>query len=362
LPFFNILIMFSTKYRFFIILFLGIYSFINTLTVEAFTYYNIQANRWLVCFLFIVLVWLIWESNRIINGIFKDLENIYFWKRIGITFLGTALITTISTMVFGGMLMYFTVSKNTSEWVVPLKLLLMFAFRINLFLSILNIIFLYQKQLEQSKEEIENYKRITSQAQLQSLRNQINPHFLFNNLSVLSELITVDTSASEEFVKQFAKVYRYVLNSHEKELIEIKDELEFIKSYTYLLKTRFSAGLQINISISKPTLNGYVLPMAIQMLVENAIKHNVISKFSPLVLDIYCDETQHVWVKNNLQLKRLEDIESTKVGLSNIKQRYAHLGKKDIQIIKTKTEFQVGIPIISLTKPEIELNFLKQTA
>jgi two-component system, LytTR family, sensor kinase len=354
--------MFSTKYRFLIVLFLGVYSFLNTLTVEAFTYYNIQANKWLICLLFVVLVAIIWESNRVINDLFKDLENIYFWKRIGITFLGTAIITTVTTLALGGLLMYFNVTKNTAEWFVPLKLLLMFAFRINLFLSILNIIFLYQKQLEVSKEEIENYKRITSQAQLQSLRNQINPHFLFNNLSVLSELITVDATASEEFVKQFAKVYRYVLNSHEKELIEIKEELEFIKSYTYLLKTRFSTGLQINISIPKNTLSGYVLPMAIQMLVENAIKHNVISKFSPLILDIYCDDNQHVWVKNNLQLKKIEDIESTKVGLSNIKKRYAHLGKKDIQIIKTSIDFQVGIPIITLTKPEIEINFLKQTA
>jgi two-component system, LytTR family, sensor kinase len=362
LPFFKIQCMFSTKYRFLIIVFLGVYSFINTLTVEAFEFYNIQASKWLICLLFVVLVSVIWESNRLINGIFKDLEYTYFWKRIGLTFLGTALITTISTLVLGSLVMNYTVTKNTSEWLVPLKLLLMFAFRINLFLSILNIIFLYQKQLEESKEEIENYKRITSQAQLQSLRNQINPHFLFNNLSVLSELITVDSTASEEFVKQFAKVYRYVLNSHEKELVEIKDELEFIKSYTYLLKTRFSAGLQINISLSKNTQSGYVLPMAIQMLVENAIKHNVISKFSPLVLDVYCDDNELVWVKNNLQLKRLENIESTKVGLSNIVKRYAHFGKKDIQIIKTSTDFQVGIPIISLSKAELELNFLKQTA
>ncbi len=345
--------MFATKYRYGIVFLLGVYSFLNTLTVEAFTYYGITTNKWIICLLFVVLTLIIWEGNRFIDSYFKDIDEMYFWKRVMILFGGSALITTVSTLSLGALILYNTGTTDTNAWFVPLKLLLMFAFRVNLFLNTINVIFLYQKKLDHSREEIENYKRITSQAQLQSLKNQINPHFLFNNLSVLSELITVDSTASEEFVKQFAKVYRYVLNSHEKELVEIREELEFIKSYAFLLKTRFSTGLQININVSESSKTGYVLPMALQMLVENAIKHNVISRMSPLVLDIFTDEHGYLWVQNNLQLKQSEDVESTKVGLSNIKKRYDHIGPSQIEIYKTDTDFKVAIPIIMLSSSDL---------
>ena len=310
-----------------------------------------------------VLTLIIWEGNRLIDSYFKDIEDLYFWKRVAILFGGSALITTLSSLSLGATLLYYTGSTDTATWFVPLKLLLMFAFRVNLFLNTINVIFLYQKKLEHSREEIENYKRISSQAQLQSLKNQINPHFLFNNLSVLSELITVDSTASEEFVKQFAKVYRYVLNSHEKELVELKYELEFISSYSFLLKTRFSAGLHININVPSFSKEGFILPMAMQMLVENAIKHNVISRFKPLVLDIYEDDNGYLNVRNNLQKKQADDVESTKVGLNNIKKRYEHLGKKQIEIYQNEDEFRVAIPIIMLNQNNIQhSNLFKKSA
>jgi two-component system, LytTR family, sensor kinase len=354
--------MYSTRYRYVIGLVLGVYSFINTLTVEAFTYYGITTNKWLICLLFVLVTVLVWEGNRLIDAQLKVNNSKFSWKRIGLTFAGSAIITAFVSLTLGGLLLYFTMSKDYNTWLLPLKLLLMFAFRINLFLNILNVVFLYQKELDFSREEIQNYKRITSQAQLQSLKNQINPHFLFNNLSVLSELITVDTSASEEFVKQFAKVYRYVLGSHEKELIEIEEELKFIKSYSYLLKTRFMAGLEIHVDVSKDVIQGYILPMALQMLVENAIKHNLISRHSPLVLNIYNDDNGLLWVKNNLQLKKAYEVESTKVGLSNIKKRYEYLGYKDIFVQKSETEFMVAIPIITLPKEHFSNKLEKQFA
>jgi two-component system, LytTR family, sensor kinase len=353
--------MFSTKFRYPIVLLLGVYSFINTLTVEAFKYYGIGTNKWIICFLFIALTLLIWEGNRLVDFFLKKKIDLGFWTKIALAFFLTASITLFVTLTLGILVIKYSGNNMQDSWVLPMKLLLMFAFRINLFLNIIHVIFLYQKQLDHSREEIENYKRITSQAQLQSLRNQINPHFLFNNLSVLSELISVDANASEEFVKQFSKVYRYVLNSHQKELVELKDEIDFLKSYTYLLKTRFSSGLNVLINLSKNDLNGYILPMALQMLVENAIKHNVISKSSPLILEIYSDEKHNIIVRNNLQIKRVDDEISTKVGLSNIMKRYAHLGKKDIHISKDDTHFLVSLPIIQIQKTQLNPNLEAQT-
>jgi len=131
---------------------------------------------------------------------------------------------------------------------MDLGLILAVGFRINLFLNTINVIFFFMKQLRESQVEAEKLKKIRLQAQFQSLKDQVNPHFLFNNLNVLSSLVFKDQEIAAEFIQQFSRVYRYVLQNQEKELIEVGTELTFIESYVYLLRTRFGENLDIRIN------------------------------------------------------------------------------------------------------------------
>ncbi|MCP1386270.1 sensor histidine kinase [Runella salmonicolor] len=343
--------MFSIHNRFVYMILLGLYSFLNTLLVEAFDHYPISTPKSVILALFVLVVIGIWEGNRIWDNFISEKNIKEFWKRIAYNFTGSILITSFITLVLGGIVCYLTISSRWQDWVLSMKLFLMVCFRINLFLNTIHIIYLYHLQLEHSYKEVENYKKISTQAQLQSLKNQVNPHFLFNNLSVLSALIPTDANASVEFVRQFSRVYRYLLKSHEKEIIELSEELNFIESYLYLLKTRFQTGLVINIQISPSGLSAYIVPVSLQMLVENAIKHNVIAKSKPLHIDIFSVDGVSVTVKNNLQRKIVDEEESTKLGLSNISKRYEFLGQKGILIEENDEQFSVTIPLIRLKKP-----------
>lgn len=340
--------MFSTRYRFVFILLLGAYSFLNTLLLESFDYYKIEVEKWYIFLLFLGVTGLIWEGNRVWDKWLGESDIAAIWKRMAYNLAGSVVITALVVLLIGVPTAYLTLSPDWRQWVLPLKLLLMFAFRVNLFLNTIHVIFLYIHHLEQSRQELEYYKRITSQAQLQSLRNQVNPHFLFNNLSVLSALIDQDTAKSVEFVKQFSNVYRYILRSHEKELIALGEELSFIRSYLYLLTTRFEAGLSVRIDIQERCLSAFIIPVSLQLLVENAVKHNVVSKARPLQIEIFCVNDGSITVRNNLQLKKGDDIESNHLGLTNIAKRYDFLGHHKVDVERSAHFFSITIPLIWL--------------
>jgi two-component system, LytTR family, sensor kinase len=338
--------MFHIRYRFGFMLLLGAYSFVNTLLVETFDYYHVGVDNWIIFLLFLVVTSAIWEGNRIWDGWLARQDITHFWLRICYNFAGSLVITATCSLLLGVSTAYFTLPGDWHGWILPLKLFAMFCFRINLFLNTIHIIFLYMQKLEQSHQELETYKRISSQAQLQSLRNQVNPHFLFNNLSVLSALISQDANASVEFVRQFSNVYRYILRSDEKELTHLAEEIEFIQSYLYLLKTRFNSGLNVAIDVSEGCLSAYILPVSLQMLVENAVKHNIISKSKPLNIEIFCRNDESITVRNNLQKRAINDTQSTQLGLTNIVKRYDFLGHHGVNIEHDDKYFCVTIPLI----------------
>lgn len=180
----------------------------------------------------------------------------------------------------------------------------------------------------------------------ESLKNQVNPHFLFNSLNVLTSLVYKDPDLSAKFIKELSNVYRYVLEVKDMETIDIDSELEFIRSFTFLLKIRHSEGLNVNIDISKN--NGcQVAPLALQMLVENAVKHNVISKEEPLQIDIFL-ENGYLVVRNNLQKKESREASSSAVGLANIKARYGFLSDKPVTISDSGNMFEVKLPVLRI--------------
>jgi sensor histidine kinase YesM len=201
--------------------------------------------------------------------------------------------------------------------------------------------FMEKEKLILQKEQLEKEHVIS---QNESLRSQINPHFLFNSLNVLSSLIHEDTNKAEEFIEEFASVYRYVLDMSNKQIVSLKKELDFIDSYFFLQKIRFGDSLKIEIHINEQTDSFFILPLSLQLLVENAVKHNKISKEHPLTVTIEMDNN-YVIVKNNLQIRN-ETIVSTGIGLKNIRERYFLYNKSEPVFEKTDNEFIGKIPLI----------------
>lgn len=192
--------------------------------------------------------------------------------------------------------------------------------------------------------EVEKHKKESFQAQFQNLKNQINPHFLFNNLSVLSSLVYQNQDKAVDFINQLSKVYRYLLDNKDNELVTLDNELTFIKSYTYLLKIRFDENIIFKFNISEDKLGNYIPPMALQMLVENAIKHNEISSEKPLTVSVTIEHEMLV-VSNNLQLRSSSE-PSSKTGLKNIRDRYKHFTERTIEAMEGANSFIVKIPLL----------------
>lgn len=197
--------------------------------------------------------------------------------------------------------------------------------------------------------EAEEIKRQNLMFQFESLKSQVNPHFLFNSLNTLTALIEEQPPQAVEFVQRLSQVYRYVLNSREKETIPLEEEIAFIRSYLYLLKARFGENLRVTIDIPETCMRHRVPPLALQLLVENAIKHNIVSTENPLELRIAAADVQHLFVENILRKK--QRVEPTSgFGLHNIVSRYALLGRNDVTVSDDGISFRVSLPLLT---PEI---------
>lgn len=194
-------------------------------------------------------------------------------------------------------------------------------------------------------KETEELKKMNLQTQLQGLQNQINPHFLFNSLNSLSSLIGENPRQAEKFLNEMSKTYRYLLRNNEEEFTTLATELQFIRSYFHLLKTRYGKGIQLKMEVDAGFENHLIAPLTLQLLVENAVKHNMILKDQPLVISMYVTPNEQLVVKNNLQRKTTGVI-SEKVGLKNIQDKYKLMNQSPISIEETKDEFTVSIPLI----------------
>ncbi len=199
----------------------------------------------------------------------------------------------------------------------------------------------WQKTYEQN----EQLKKGKLQQQLETLKNQINPHFLFNSLNSLSMLIHDNPRQAEAFVDEISSVYRYLLRANDHELTTLDRELEFIQSYFQLLKTRYGAGIDLHVAVEDWQLERKIPPLTLQLLVENAVKHNVILPESPLIVEI---RARGLWltVQNNLQRKNTA-VPSNKVGLANIATKYRLLGQREIAIREEADQFIVTLPLLA---------------
>ena len=194
-----------------------------------------------------------------------------------------------------------------------------------------------------SIEKNEELKRENLQAKYEALKNQVNPHFLFNSLNTLSGLVEQKPELATDFIKKLSDIYRYVLEQNDKELVSIKEEMKFVEDYIFLSQMRFGKGLIFNSRLTK-NQNFQVAPLGIQMMVENAIKHNIISDDMPLKIEMEIEDG-FVIVKNNLQKKKTINSGKEPLGLANLKNRYAYLSGVPVEVIESESEFIVKLPI-----------------
>jgi LytS/YehU family sensor histidine kinase len=180
--------------------------------------------------------------------------------------------------------------------------------------------------------------------QYEILKKQLNPHFLFNSLAALSGLISTEPGVARRFLEKMTKIYRYILKSDKNELVRLSDEINFAATYINLQQTRFGKGLEVNINVDEDFYGRKIVPVTIQNMIENAIKHNVISAASPLVIDITL-ENDCLVIKNNLQ-KKLRVETSNKLGLNQLKTLYTYLTDRPVIIEETEKDFAVRIPLV----------------
>nr|WP_250149309.1 2TM domain-containing protein [Flagellimonas sp. 389] len=212
--------------------------------------------------------------------------------------------------------------------------------------------FHFYKALQDTRVKKQRIIAGTASARFDALKNQLDPHFLFNSLNVLTSLIEEDPHQAQKFTTSLSKVYRYVLEQKNKDLVTVDEELNFARTYVRLLKMRFEDSIVFNIPDTSSVPDAKIVPLSLQLLLENAVKHNVVTSSKPLHITVK-EEGGMLMVTNNLQEKQVVK-KSSGVGLQNIRQRYEILTDRQVHIEKTTSDFSVSIPMLTKKGSTVE--------
>lgn len=287
-----------------------------------------------------------WERFRILIGIIGS---------ITLTMIGIFIIRFVILVVFeNNSVSYFVQNEHIKFYVFSLLITMV----VSLFF---HAIYFYKKAQENKVKE-QKVIAGTASAQFESLKNQIDPHFLFNSLNVLSSLIEENPDSAQKFTTSLSKIYRYVLEQKDKELVSVQEELNFAKTYMNLLKMRFENSITFELPENFYNDDAKVVPLSLQLLLENCIKHNVVSESKPLHIKIYFENNQLV-IENNLQKKEILS-DRKGVGLQNIVNRYSILTDRKVWVLENENSFKVGLPILTkqITVMETKTNYNQDMA
>jgi hypothetical protein len=299
----------------------------------------INFDRYLIVAAFFVIIWIaMWIGNEfIVDQIDKKIS----WTKepikrfiagVGAMLAYTALSVYLLVLVFNQIGFYIGNFSGTLYGTVIVTSL------ITVFLTSRSFLFKW-RQAAIDKEKLEKEGMA---ARYESLKNQVNPHFLFNTLNALTNLVYEDQDKAAKFIKQLSEVYRYVLETRDRELVKLEEESAFLEAYLFLQQIRFGDKLKLEVTLD--SAKGLVAPLVLQMLIENAIKHNIISEDQPLTVRVFC-EADYLIVANTLQQKNVIRDESPGVGLENICKRYEFLTDRKV-IISKGDKFVVRLPLI----------------
>ena len=287
-----------------------------------------QANGWLTCYLDKRLPW------------FDNLA-----KRLVVSVVATLVVSTVVVFLISGsfLLIRGVALQNLGAQVLRNNLY------VPLFITLFISLIMHSRGFLLSWREMAiNVERLQKEnilSQYESLKAQVNPHFLFNSLNALTSLVETDQKLAVKFIRKLSEVYRYLLDSSQKEVVPLQQEIDFIQSYFYLQQIRHGNAILLQNDLP-PDGNIVVPPLALQLLLENAIKHNMALEESPLRIHLYLED-DYLVVQNNLQERRARET-STATGLQNIKSRYSFLTNKKVQIQQTDQHFTVKLPILHI--------------
>ncbi len=293
---------------------------------------------------------ILWEGNgRLANWLDEKVS----WLDKPITRFAFGVVSTITYTVLSilGLLIAFNyliydfIPDNTSYFSGTIISSTIITTIITLFLHSRSFLFKW-------KEEAVNAEKLRNEqlnSQYLSLKNQLQPHFLFNSLSALTTLVHQDPDQATVFIQELSAMYRYILEYSQERVANLDKEVDFLKSYLFLMQIRFGNNLEIDIQVA-PHSDYMIPPLTLQLLAENAIKHNEVSKANPLRLSVVVrEESESLVISNPLQLRTIPR-ESTGVGLANIRNRYEMITDRKVEISQTDTEFIVSVPLISFSK------------
>ncbi len=285
---------------------------------------------------------------------------IFLWvntsKRKIITRWGNVNLSKLPHRIIVNLILYWLVryiglwlEVHTLPAVVIVEKLHKFIFNLSLILEICICILaaeIYKLLVKNQQVRLRNelLKKLNAEANFEVLKNQVNPHFFFNSLNTINAMISSSNETAKKFVENMSQVYRYVLNSSQQQVVSLSEELEFTMAYMNMLKERYAGKIMITITIDEQRLTELLPPMSLQILIENALKHNIVSVKTPLHISIIMYEDS-LMVKNSLQEKKSKPA-SMGTGLYNLHQRYLYLCGREVEISRTENDFIVRLPLL----------------
>ncbi|MBT8234648.1 MAG: 2TM domain-containing protein [Bacteroidia bacterium] len=302
----------------------------------------------------------------IINSMYFDYINVKIdWKkyasyRITVGAIGSIILTMVGVFLIRIVINIFIEGKN---WETFIEGETAIYYIIALFITVVVSIFFHALYFYKAWQEkkVKEHKIIagTASAKFDALKNQLDPHFLFNSLNVLTSLIDEDPEQAQNFTTALSKVYRYVLEQKNKDLVSVDEELQFARTYVKLLKMRFEDSIQFEMPEASGFPEGKIVPLSLQLLLENAVKHNVVSSQRPLHIKVF-EKDGKLIIQNNVQEKQVVK-KSSGVGLRNIRQRYQILSNREVNIDQSEGQFTVSLPILTkqISVMETQATYIK---
>lgn len=297
-----------------------------------------------ITFYFLFMSWSIWNCSAWLH---HKLRNRFTHDQNTVQKI---FAISVTNSLFGGAvagvltLIYFKISREIFDWTNYLLAVILSVLAVIIFTLVYEILYL-SKEREIDSKVVDQLDWERSMAEISNLKNELEPHFIFNSLNTLSHLILHNPETAHEFNSKLANVYKYFLINKGRDMISLHNEMEFIENYIFLLKLRYDNQLNIHTSMEKEDSGTLmIVPFAVQIAVENAIKHNQFSLADPLMISIALNEN-YVVIKNNLKEKKHQP-SSTGIGLKNLESRYKFLINKNIEVEITHAEFLVKLPLI----------------
>ncbi len=333
-------------FRLILIPFFGIAIPLATGMINGHNFSNWQIK---LSFLYTILIaFIVWEGNRFL---LFSLRSYFDWiskplRKIAVLILSVIFYTVpVSILLLVGWYKLF--SQDPVNWNIVTQSALIILIAVIFITHVYETIFLV-KESESEMIRNEQLERARAEAELEALKNQIDPHFIFNSLNTLSYLIENNPGKAKQFNDNLADVYRYILQNKARDLVLLHEEIGFLGSYFLLLQIRFEKAVELKININKEALDQYLIPpISLQILAENAIKHNEFSETSPLLIEIAMKNDELV-VHNRVHKKVLRKA-SSKIGLQNLSERYKLTTTKEIVVNEEKSDFTVRLPILKIS-------------